>query len=371
MKKTFVFLFFLSFIQVFFACNTTKNGFTVTGEIKGAENKEVKLERWGTQNQYNEVAKATASADGKFTLKSDTALKKGIYKLTIEQKYLPIIVDGNENAITINGTMEDFNNLAFVTTGSVGTAEFFSFVNKIVNKALDADGVKKAIEEAKNPYAAIQMVFVGMQNNPKEAVATLGGIIDKIKKFDPQSEYIPMYEQSLKQLINQNAQPPSPQGNFKIGDMAPEISLPDPSGNIIKLSSLRGKVVLLDFWASWCGPCRQANPHVVEIYNKYKDKGFTVYSVSLDGLDSRSRQKLPADQLAGSLEGQKTRWTEAIQKDGLIWKNHVSDLMKWECAPARDYGVTSIPRTFLIGRDGKILADNPRVDLEAQLQKAL
>ena len=194
MKKTFVFLFFLSFIQVFFACNTTKNGFTVTGEIKGAENKEVKLERWGTQNQYNEVAKATASADGKFTLKSDTALKKGIYKLTIEQKYLPIIVDGNENAITINGTMEDFNNLAFVTTGSVGTAEFFSFVNKIVNKALDADGVKKAIEEAKNPYAAIQMVFVGMQNNPKEAVATLGGIIDKIKKFDPQSEYIPMYE---------------------------------------------------------------------------------------------------------------------------------------------------------------------------------
>ncbi len=137
--------------------------------------------------------------------------------------------------------------------------------------------------------------------------------------------------------------------------------LPSPSGKVYALSDLKGKVVLLDFWASWCGPCRRENPNVVKIYKKYKDQGFTVFSVSLDGLDSRTKARFNSEELIQQqLEISKQRWIKAIEQDGLEWPYHVSDLKKWECAPARLYGVTSIPRTFLIDREGRIAAVNLR-----------
>ena len=117
--------------------------------------------------------------------------------------------------------------------------------------------------------------------------------------------------------------------------MAPEITLNNPQGKEIKLSSLRGKYVLIDFWASWCGPCRKENPNVVRLYNKFKDKGFTVYSVSLD-------KDISA-------------WQKAIEKDGLTWPNHVSDLMGWESSMPTLYGFQGIPHTVLIDKEGKII----------------
>ncbi|MBC3784426.1 TlpA disulfide reductase family protein [Spirosoma utsteinense] len=136
-----------------------------------------------------------------------------------------------------------------------------------------------------------------------------------------------------------------------VGSAAPEITLSDTTGNAVALSSLRGKYVLVDFWASWCGPCRAENPNVVRMYNKYKDKGFTIYSVSLDKT--------------------KTEWQRAIRNDNLPW-THVSDLKFWQSAAAQQYGVQAIPATFLLDKEGKIIAKNLRGEaLEQKLEEIL
>jgi peroxiredoxin len=128
-----------------------------------------------------------------------------------------------------------------------------------------------------------------------------------------------------------------------IGSLAPDFTQNDPNGKPIRLSSFRGKYVLLDFWASWCGPCRQENPNVVAVYNQYKDKNFTVFGVSLDRPDA------------------KKAWLKAIENDKLTW-TQVSDLKYWKNAAAVQYRVSAIPQNFLIDPNGKIIAKNLRGD---------
>jgi peroxiredoxin len=124
-----------------------------------------------------------------------------------------------------------------------------------------------------------------------------------------------------------------------IGQPAPEISLPDTTGKIVKLSSMKGKYVLVDFWAKWCGPCRMENPNVVRAFHKYKDKGFTVFGVSLD----RSKQD----------------WMNAIKQDGLTW-THVSDLKYWQSEAAKTYNITGIPFSLLLDPNGIIIGKSLR-----------
>jgi peroxiredoxin len=138
-----------------------------------------------------------------------------------------------------------------------------------------------------------------------------------------------------------------------VGATAPDFTQADVNGTPVKLSSFKGKYVLIDFWASWCGPCRQENPNVVKVYNKYKDKNFTILGVSLDR---------PAG---------KNDWIAAIKNDGLSW-TQVSDLKFWQNQAAALYFVSAIPANFLIGPDGKIVAKNLRGDdLESKLEEVL
>jgi thiol-disulfide isomerase/thioredoxin len=138
--------------------------------------------------------------------------------------------------------------------------------------------------------------------------------------------------------------------SVSVASKAPEIAQPTPKGDTLRLSSLNGYVVLLDFWASWCGPCRMKNPQVVALYKEFQDKkwekgtkGFTIYSVSLDkNYDA---------------------WQQAIKQDGLIWANHVSDLRGWSSQPGAAYGIRSIPQTILLDEQGYIIAINPSHEL--------
>ena len=142
----------------------------------------------------------------------------------------------------------------------------------------------------------------------------------------------------------------SPASKVAVGAIAPELEFPDPDGKMRKLSDLRGKVVLVDFWASWCGPCRRENPNVTRIYNLYHDKGFEIFSVSLDR-DAAS-------------------WKRAIEADKLVWPNHVSDLKQWQSKAAAIYGVSSIPSTFLLDKEGRIVQRNLRgADLERAVKQ--
>lgn len=166
----------------------------------------------------------------------------------------------------------------------------------------------------------------------------------------PREQNAALHEEVIKALHVTNPDHPivkerwnilnSPAHKTSIGAMAPDLAFPDPDGKIRKLSDLRGKVVLLDFWASWCGPCRRESPNVRNVYAKYHDQGFEVFSVSLDR-DANN-------------------WKKAIADDKLVWPNHVSDLKYWSSEAAAIYGVRSIPSMFLIDREGRIVAKDLR-----------
>jgi thiol-disulfide isomerase/thioredoxin len=150
---------------------------------------------------------------------------------------------------------------------------------------------------------------------------------------------------------------PTTEIGLEIGKMAPDLAFSSPDGKVITLSSLRGKMVLVDFWASWCLPCRMENPNVVKVYRQYKDgnftegKGFTIYSVSLDTKQSR--------------------WTDAIQQDGLDWEYHVSDLNGWYSEAAKIYQISAIPANFLLNGDGVIIARDLRAETLESMIKSL
>lgn len=213
--------------------------------------------------------------------------------------------------------------------------------------------------DAFSQYQTALQSFVGMYPNSAALILPLSGIQIDQDFASYEKLIVPLYQcfpqsaivQNLFSAYNNKKQQLEAANPFARGKQVPDFTeLRTDGKKSMKLSDLRGQVVLLDFWASWCGPCRAENPNVVKNYQKYKDAGFTVMSVSLDS--------------------NKDKWLAAIQADQLSWPNHVSDLGGWNSKVAKLYGVQSIPFTVLIDKDGKVIATNLRgAALEQTLQQ--
>jgi len=198
-----------------------------------------------------------------------------------------------------------------------------------------AERVKGAIAEMEGSFAAL--AGLGMLN-PRTDFNYMDSVIVDLGEKYPDMKLINSWKQELEELRA-----------LSIGQPAPEISLPNPEGETVSLSELRGKYVLVDFWAGWCKPCRDENPNVVRLYNKYKNEGFEVFGVSLD----RTREM----------------WVNAIEEDGLEW-TQVSDLKYFNSEAAATYQINAIPATYMIDPEGNILAKDLRgKSLERKLEE--
>jgi len=332
-------------------CEGEQPGVTISGKLEGAANLQVHLDQLMPTNQVNSMGTVTADGEGNFELPVENLIG-GLYQFRIGQQASLLVLSGQEKDIQINGKITDLGTNSYTLTGSKEANIYKSFLGSRTRQRLPESESRAFIDTTSSGMAAMFVAFTQLK------IGENGEHFDKAKaKFvaqHPRSPYLKDYEVILQQAQLQLAQKKA-QELIKVGQVAPDIALPSPDGKVYKLSDLKGQIVLIDFWASWCKPCRYNNPKLVKTYNKYKDKGFTIYSVSLDR------------------QGQEKRWEQAIKQDNLVWPYHVSDLKFWQSAPAQEYGVKGIPKTFLLDKDGKIAAINPRGEaaLEAEIKKLL
>ncbi len=352
MKRLFLVIIILVINSTLFSQKTT-----IDGVITGVANAKIYLEYFDFYNNPI-IDSATTSKEGAF--KFNTLIKNyGFYRINYNQSKTLIVLKPNEKiSLTIDPTQN------YTVSQSKGSEEIkqitdFQKTERFYkNKQDSINKVFQTYNEAGNTQFNQQLQQDYQKVDVEKLAAYKNLIILKpnllcnlifVEQL-PFDQFFEVHDTVCKSLI----------GNFKdnvfvaemnkkitsqkssqIGQEAPEISLPDTSGNIVKLTSLRGKYVLIDFWASWCGPCRRENPNLVRVYNRFKDKNFQIYGVSLDKSGDN--------------------WKAAIIKDGLTWI-HVSDLKYWESAASALYGVKSIPYSVLIDPNGKIIQKGLRAD---------
>jgi len=345
--------------------------FVVSGKLENAANiplliQEVPLMVPGQKPSAAQLGQDTTDAEGNFEITGTTTEPQIAYLYTDNQHVIYLILDGHN--MEISGDYNDFDKLSIkgsaaskatqkllveINTQYTAIDSFETLINdeKASNRT-PTESMFSQLAEAQEQIDAFLRVFTDTSSSPMAALLAaqmmdVGSQHDALKKLQQRMQASfadSKYTQWLSSILADY--------DSWIGREAPEITMKDRNDNNLALSSLRGNYVLLDFWASWCGPCRRENPNVVRLWNKYKDKGFTVYSVSLDN--------------------KKQAWLDAIEKDGLGWNSHVSELNGWSTSILTTYGVNSIPSAFLLDADGMVIAKDLRgYSLEKKLSELM
>jgi peroxiredoxin len=366
----------IAVIAILSGCSETKrNGnFELKGTLSNSNGETIYLEKL-INPQPVTVDSTVVDEKGNFEFRNYTP-NIGFYRIKLNQQNFAMLVLDSNDKVKVTANIKDLGN-TYKVEGSPETALFVEYNEITKKKNIQMDSLNQAFQAIvqtikmdslkmdslsdifEKPFNSIMDTYNAsmgekiLKNSDKYAsmIAIQGMEPDKYsevyKKLDeglskkfPSDKGVKIFHDVVNKMLATT-----------IGQEAPEIVLPTPDDKELALSSFKGKIVLVDFWASWCGPCRKEMPNVVKAYAKYKDKGFEIYGVSLDQ--------------------DKARWVEAIAKDGITWPQ-VSDLKYWDSYAAKLYAVEGIPYTVLLDKEGKIIAKNLRgAELEKAIEKAI
>ena len=357
-------LFALGIVLFGLGCQSDqKPQLTIQGKLAGAEDQLIYLEELYFVEKAPEILDTARLEKGNFTL-STPLLKPGLYRIRLERSNRGFLFINDQPTIRFTGNMQELG-LDGPRFYSRANEQFRQFMIDTDRQRKQMDSLNARVEVLDHPankqdsllnlarmdwkrtdsmYNQYLMRYLDTVYHPVLAMVVVGftGSLDPLplepimqnlaKRFADNETIQSMVNQYRDLLVKYKAKP-------REGSIAPEINLPDTSGKNMTLSSLRGKYVLVDFWASWCRPCREENPNVVKAYQQFKNKNFIILGVSLDK--------------------ERAGWTEAIRSDKLTWPQ-VSDLKFWAGETIKKYGVEAIPYNVLLDTSGKIIAVNLR-----------
>ena len=356
------------------ACKKEDTGYSITGNLTGFENNETVYFNKISDSNRSIVIDSTSLNNGKFNIKLPDVESRDFNFITFSKTNGNILVMAENTAITITANKNDLRKA--VIEGGTENVIFSEYLKSIGEQTLvenEINSKSKAAAQA-GDYSLLKTIKIKsdslksvkkemrmkmITDNPNSLVSAMA-ISDLlsfklIKPSEAKALYAKMDKDLQQSRIGLNLNKTlanSVEQTSAIGDKVANFSAPMPNGEVLSLNDALGKkITILDFWASWCRPCRIENPNVVKVYNKYKDQGLEIIGISLDKSESK--------------------WKAAIEKDGLTWK-HMSNLKSWQEPIARSFGVRSIPATFILDENGVIIAKDLRgAALENKIKQLL